>query len=73
MEEDRNPVPQAAQIIVLSQYMQKRDVDRISAKHVQPVRSWDEVLKLLQKHHRIEARVAIYPYANIQYPEIDLT
>jgi nickel-dependent lactate racemase len=66
MAEDQNPVPQAAQLIVLSQYLQKRDVNAISAKHVHAVRSWDEVLKT-------EARVAIYPYANMQHPEIDLT
>ena len=73
MEAGGNPVRQAAQIIVLSQYMQKRDVDRISAKHVELVRSWDDVLALLEKHHRTEARVAIYPYATMQHQEVELT
>jgi nickel-dependent lactate racemase len=73
MESDANPVRQAAQLIVFSQYMQKRDVNRISAKHVRLAQSWDEVLQLLERHHRTEARVAIYPYAAIQHAEIDLT
>ena len=73
IEEPAKPVTQAAQLIVFSQYMHKRDVDRISAKHVQLARSWDDVLELLKKHHRSEARVAVYPYANIQHHEVDLT
>jgi nickel-dependent lactate racemase len=72
MEEDENPVKQAAQIIVMSQYMQKRDVDRISAKHVKLVRSWDDVLALLKEQHRTDARVAIYPYATMQHHEVEL-
>jgi nickel-dependent lactate racemase len=73
MESDRNPVRQAGQLIVFSQYMQKRDVNRISAKHVHLAQSWDDVIQLLQRHHRTEARVAVYPYAGIQHQEIDLT
>jgi nickel-dependent lactate racemase len=72
-EDDRNTVQQAAQMIIFSQYMQKRDVDKFSSKNLHLVKSWDEVVKLLQKEHRSNARVAIYPYANIQHPEIDLT
>ena len=73
LEDDRNTVDQAAQIIIFSQYMQKRDVDKFSSKSVLLVQSWDEVMNLLQKQHRTDARVAVYPYANIQHPEIDLT
>lgn len=72
LEDDRNTVQQAAQLIIFSQYMQKRDVDKFSSKNLRLVRSWDEVTKLLQKQHRTEARVAVYPYANIQHPEVDL-
>ena len=71
--DDHNTVPQAAQIIIFSQYMQKRDVDQFSSKNVRLVRSWDEVMKLLEKQHRTSARVAVYPYATIQHPEVDLT
>lgn len=73
MESDSNPVRQAAQLIVFSQYMQKRDVNRISAKYVHLAQSWDDVIQLLQRHHRTEARVAVYPYAGMQHQEIDLT
>ena len=72
-EDDRNTVDQAAQIILFSQYMQKRDVDKFSAKNLRLVRTWDEVMTLLQKQHRTDARVALYPYANMQHPEVDLT
>jgi nickel-dependent lactate racemase len=72
-EEDRKPVEQAGQIIVYSQYMQKRDLDRLSAKHIRLVRSWDEVMNLLKAQHRTATRVAVYPYANIQHREVDLT
>jgi nickel-dependent lactate racemase len=73
MASDRNPVRQAGQLIVFSQYMQKRDVNRISAKHVRLAQSWDEVVQLLGRHHGAEARVAIYPYAAIQHQEVELT
>ncbi len=73
MESDDKPVEQAAQLIVFSQYMQKRDVNRISARHVHLARSWDDVVQLLEGHHGAEARVAVYPYAAIQHHEVDLT
>jgi len=73
LEDGKKTVQQAAQIIIFSQYMQKRDVDQISSKRVHLARSWNEVITLLQKQHRTEARVAVYPYANIQHPEVDLT
>lgn len=73
MEEDAKPVSEAGQVIVFSQYMHKRDANQISAKHVQLARTWDEVLKKLETHHRTGARVAVYPYAEIQHHEVDLT
>lgn len=72
-EDDLNRVEQASQLIIFSQYMQKRDVDKFSTNNVHLARSWDEVLNLLQKQHRSDARVALYPYANIQHPEVELT
>jgi nickel-dependent lactate racemase len=68
-----NPVSQAGQLIVFSQYMQKRDENKISAKYARLARTWDEVLTLLQKHHRTAAKVVIYPYAAIQHREVELT
>ncbi|NOR33437.1 MAG: hypothetical protein GQ579_02025, partial [Bacteroidales bacterium] len=73
LEADKKGVQQAAQIIVFSQYMQKRDMNQISSKGLHLARSWDEVITLLQKQHRTEARVAVYPYTGIQHPEVDLT
>jgi len=73
VESAEKPVDQAAQLIVFSQHMHKRDVDQISAKHVRLTRSWDDALDLLKKNHRTEAKVVVYPYANIQHEEIDLT
>ena len=70
---DKRAVHQAGQIILFSQYMHKRDVNLISSKRVTLARSWDEVIKLLREQHRTDVRVAVYPYANIQHPEIDLT
>jgi hypothetical protein len=61
------------ELIVMSQYMHQKDVARISAKHVKLSGTWDEVLQLPKKHHGASAQVAIYPYAAIQHPEIDLT
>ena len=73
VEDDRNTVPQASQLILFSQYMQKRDLDKFSSKNLHLVRSWEEVMNLLQKQHPTDSRVAVYPYANMQHPEIDLT
>ena len=73
LEDDRNTVDQAVQIIIFSQYMQKRDVDKFSSKNLRLAKSWDDVINLLQKQHRTDTRVAVYPYANIQHPEVDLT
>lgn len=71
--DDLHAVPQAGQIILFSQYMHKRDLDLFSAQRVRLARTWDEVLSMLQAQHRTDARVAVYPYANIQHPEVDLT
>ena len=67
------PVQQASQLIVFSQYMQKRDVDLISAKHLRLVRSWDDAMALCRKQHGSSARVAVYPYAGLQHPDVPLT
>lgn len=66
-------VQQASQIIVFSQYMQKRDIDQIKSGNVHLARSWNEVISLLQKQHRTDLRVALYPYAGIQHADVDLT
>jgi nickel-dependent lactate racemase len=73
LPDGKKGVQQASQIIVFSQYAQKRDMDQITSKNVRLARTWDEVIALLQKQHRTELRVAIYPYAGIQHAEVDLT
>lgn len=73
LEAARKPVEQAAQIIVFSQYMHKRDLNRVSPQHARLARSWEQVLEHLQAVHRGDARVVLYPYANLQHPEVDLT
>ena len=67
-----SPVPEARQIIIFSQYLQKRDMNKFSAKYVQFAKTWDQVLGLLRKNHRGMATAAVYPYASIQHPPIDL-
>ncbi|MBE0679804.1 MAG: DUF2088 domain-containing protein [Bacteroidales bacterium] len=72
MPSGKNGVQQASQIIIFSQYMQKRDIDQITSKSVHLARSWDEVISLLKRQHRTELRVAVYPYAGIQHADVDL-
>jgi hypothetical protein len=67
-----SPVPQARQIIYFSQYLQKRDMNKFSAKYVQFAKTWDQVLGLLRKNHPGTATAAVYPYAPIQHPPIEL-
>jgi hypothetical protein len=67
-----SPVPKARQIIIFSQYLQKRDMNKFPAKYVQFAKTWDQVLELLRKNHRGTTTVAVYPYAAIQHPPVDL-
>jgi nickel-dependent lactate racemase len=68
-----SPVSQAAQIIVLAQYMQKRDRVNLPEKGVYVVHSWDQVIEQLKKVHKGDPRVAVYPYGPLQHPELELT
>lgn len=72
-ESEKRTVQQASQIIVFSEYMQKRDIDLLSSKRLHLARSWNEVLALLEKEHRTDSRAAVYPYAGIQHKEVDLS
>ena len=65
-------VEQAGKLIVFSQYLQKRDVNKFTSKNMYPVNSWDDVLKHLKKDHKQGARAAIYPYAPLQHPPLSL-
>jgi nickel-dependent lactate racemase len=67
-----SPVPKARQIIVFSQYLQKREMNKFPPKYVQFAKTWDQVLELLRKNHKGKATVAVYPYAAIQHPPVEL-
>jgi nickel-dependent lactate racemase len=60
--------PQASQLLVYSQYLQKRELDGpYFPPEAQGLRSWTDVLTALRKQHRGDVKVAIYPYAGIQH------
>ncbi len=67
-----SPVPKAKQIIIFSQYIQKRDMNKFPLKYIQFAEKWDDVLELLKKNHKGTTSVAVYPYAGIQHLPIDL-
>jgi nickel-dependent lactate racemase len=67
-----SPVPKAQQIIIFSQYLQKREMNKFPAKYVRFAKTWDQVLELLRKNHKGATAVAVYPYAAIQHPPVDL-
>jgi nickel-dependent lactate racemase len=58
-------------LIVYSQY-----VDRLMTSSYGPgtmfASTWAEVIQLLQKRHKSDARVAVYPYGGLQHEEVDL-
>jgi nickel-dependent lactate racemase len=60
--------PQARQVLLYSQYLQARELDHpYFPPETVGVRTWDEVLAKLQREHRADVEVAIYPYAGIQH------
>ena len=64
-------VKQAGQFIVYSAYLQTRDKIKFPARTVF-TRTWADTVAAIQKAHRREARVALYPYAAIQHPPGEL-
>jgi len=61
------------QLIIFSQYMQKRDLMRYyNQPYVKLARTWEEVLGYLESAHRGGARVALYPYGGIQHSPIEI-
>lgn len=60
--------PQARQVLLYSQYLQKRELDN---PYLPPeavgLRSWSNVVDRLRREHRGDMEVAIYPYAGIQH------
>ncbi|MFA6470732.1 MAG: lactate racemase domain-containing protein [Candidatus Latescibacterota bacterium] len=64
-----DPVPNAGQIIIYSQYLHRRDLHYPEGR-VKLCRTWDEVLKLVEKKHGAGTRCAVYPYVGIQHEPI---
>jgi hypothetical protein len=51
--------------------MDKRQVN-IFPRGTRFAQTWAEVVEYLLQRHKGDASVAVYPYAGIQHPEIDL-
>ncbi|RMF92224.1 MAG: nickel-dependent lactate racemase [Nitrospinota bacterium] len=65
-------VPQAGRLLVCSSYLSRTDLDMYGpAEKVIPCSTWAEVLIHLLQDHPQQAKVAVYPYAAIQYPAAD--
>lgn len=63
-------VPKAERLLVCSAYLSRTDLDMYGPREkVVPCAKWGEVLIHLMAAHPQRARVAVYPYAAIQYPE----
>jgi predicted dithiol-disulfide oxidoreductase (DUF899 family) len=67
----RAPFPGNTQLMVYSQYMDKRQMLKFPSNTIFAA-SWEDMVKQLQARHKGDARVAIYPYAAIQHMETKL-
>ena len=67
----REPLPGNVQLIVYSQYMDKRQMVKFPAK-TSFAATWADVVQQLQTRHKGDTRVAVYPYAALQHPESKL-
>ena len=66
------PAPaKGMQLIVYSQYMDKQQANKFP-RGTRFAQTWAEVVEFLLQRHKGDASVAVYPYAGIQHPEIDL-
>ena len=66
------PAPaKGMKLIVYSQYIDKQQMNKFP-RGTCFAQTWAEVVKYLLQRHKGDARVAVYPYAGIQHPEIDL-
>ena len=67
----RQPLKGNTQVIVYSQYMDKRQMLKFPANTI-ALSTWEDVVKQLQARYKGDARVAVYPYAAIQHMESKL-
>ncbi len=68
----RDPLKDAGQLILFSQYFQHRDMIRYPEGRVHLARKWEDVLALLKKNHGTSTNVAVYPYIGVQHEPIAL-
>ena len=66
-----SPLENSSQFIVYTGTMQQRDRTRFPGG-TRFAAQWQEVVERLQKQHRGDLRVAVYPYAPIQHPPLVL-
>ncbi len=67
-----DPLPQAGQILVFSQYLQHRDLRLYDPKRVVLCRSWDDVLTRLAARHGPSTHAVLYPYGGVQHTPVEL-
>jgi hypothetical protein len=66
--ERKRRYPQAGQVLLYSQYLQARELDHPAfPPETVGLRSWVNVIERLQREHKGDVRVAVYPYAGIQH------
>jgi hypothetical protein len=64
-------LPEGTGLIVYSQYLDRQMMNAYPTE-TQFAATWDEVIGLLQRRHKGEMRVAVYPYGGLQHQEIEL-
>ena len=63
-------IPKAGRLLICSSYLSRTDLDTFGpANKVVPCANWEETLAQLQAAYPQKAKVAVYPYAAIQYPQ----
>lgn len=62
---------QRFQLIIYSQYAQKRELSYFPPGTI-IAPNWADVVSTLQSRHKGDSRVAVYPYATLQHQEVDL-
>jgi nickel-dependent lactate racemase len=64
----RRRFPQARQVLLYSQYLQRRELD---SPYFPPetigLGAWSEVIERLRREHKGDVHVAVYPYAGMQH------
>jgi hypothetical protein len=67
-DERRKGFPQARQVLLYSQYLQRRELDNpYFPPEAQGCTSWADVVDKLKREHKGDVSVAIYPYAGMQH------